>query len=92
VRPAGARNEAWDDRVYNIAAKEILNPNTPKLSERLQFRAEEAARARENEAAPIESGDNEGDAEDDLPSPATPQRPRPAFRKPGRRGGFVKNW
>jgi phage terminase large subunit GpA-like protein len=39
-----ARNEAWDARVYAIAAKEILNPNPEQRRERLLV---DAARAKE---------------------------------------------
>jgi phage terminase large subunit GpA-like protein len=76
-KKAGARNEAWDCRVYNIFAKELLRPNYEKLRARL------LAQVGQPGPAPLE--------QPELEKPEAPRPARP-LRLPRRRGGFVKNW
>lgn len=89
VRPPGARNEAWDCRNYNVAAKEILNPNPEALRERLLKQVGEV-KAREATPEPS-SRPNENDDGGES-GPASPPRAPSNFRSPRRRGGFIKNW
>jgi phage terminase large subunit GpA-like protein len=98
---AGARNEPWDCRVYNLAIVAILKPNFERLRERLLG---EAAAAKEERRAAREKGKGDGDdgdpsgtvregSEDPNPTPDTRHpAPPPSFRMPRRRGGFVKKW
>jgi len=88
----GARNEAWDDLVYNLAAKEILKPNLKHYRELLLERAEAAKTGQgppKPERGPGEGEDRGGD-EGPTSGPRAPAG-RP-FRMPRRRGGFVHNW
>jgi len=86
----GARNEAWDDLVYNLAAKEILKPNLKHyrdlLLERAGQKPEGEGPGPGDEGASGPPPGSEGPA-----SPARNPSGRP-FRLPRRRGGFVSNW
>jgi phage terminase large subunit GpA-like protein len=84
-KKAGARNEAWDCRVYNVFAKEFLKPNFAKMRERLlaQVAALEPGKTPPDDSEPDDSG---------TPPPAAPARPGGIRRLPRRRGGFVGNW
>jgi phage terminase large subunit GpA-like protein len=87
-KKAGARNEAWDCRVYNIFAKEFLRPNYEKLRARLLEQAAEAAH-QGGSPAPVATPP-------ETPAPGTParqwlrQRPGGFVRRPG--GRFIKKW
>jgi len=80
----GARNEAWDDLVYNLAAKEILKPNLKNYRELLLERVEQRS------GPPATAGGDDGQDQDDADRSGT--RRREAFRLPRRRTGFVRNW
>jgi len=84
----GARNEAWDCRNYAVAAKEILNPNTPKERQRVLDEAEQVkpkAEADQTDTAHVDSKNENGGVR---------QLSQRAMRQPSsrRRGGFAKNW
>ena len=84
----GARNEAWDCRNYAVAAKEILNPNTPKERQRVLDEAEQLkpkAEADQTDTAHVDSKNENGGLR---------QLSQRAMRQPSsrRRGGFAKNW
>jgi phage terminase large subunit GpA-like protein len=92
-KKAGARNEAWDCRVYNIFAKEFLRPNFVKLRERLL-----AAVATLKPGAPGDAGRVSRDPDVETGAPAGERgggqtnAQQPKVRMPRRRGGFVGNW
>ena len=86
----GARNEAWDCRVYNVIAKEIWNPNVPALRDRLLKLVERLKSERSAVAKPDPERDPTNDGETGGNRP--PLRSPANFRKPQRRGGFIKNW
>jgi phage terminase large subunit GpA-like protein len=94
-----ARNEALDVRVYNMAARAILNPEWRALQRRRRVSAEKLARAAKPE--PPESEADELSAVTPVevegvqePAPDEPEPERPARRRKGRRrgGGWVNNW
>ncbi len=72
-----SRNEALDLKVYNMAALAILNPNLPKLAERLTAHIQDAQQPK-TEAAPPP------------PSPLLPPRPSRPKRTPS--SNFVSRW
>jgi phage terminase large subunit GpA-like protein len=98
-KKAGARNEAWDCRVYNIFVKEFLRPNYEKLRARLLERVA-AAQDQEQPQAPTAATDQQTKREaTDQGVGNTPERLPRAWRLPrrrpgggGRGGGFVGNW
>jgi phage terminase large subunit GpA-like protein len=92
---AGARNEAWDNCVYNLAAKEILRANLKHLYARLLQRVEVMKSAPASHGSPAEAAprDEAGYQDDRRGDPRPPPAgSRNSFRFPRRRGGFTKNW
>jgi phage terminase large subunit GpA-like protein len=85
-KKAGARNEAFDCRVYALAAREILNPN---LKQMRKHQLEMIARLQTVDGAD-DAQSQDGDSQDKRrkPHPASPRN----FRIPRRRGGFVHNF
>jgi len=84
----GARNEAWDDLVYNLAAKEILKPNLKHYRDLL---LERVARAKDKPEPGDEGEDKEPKGGGGPTGPAPTPR-APTYRAPRRRGGFVHRW
>jgi phage terminase large subunit GpA-like protein len=96
-KKAGARNEAWDCRVYAIFAKEFLRPNYAKLRERLLNAVADLAK----QPPPGRTGGTSGASSAPAEESTAPESGRvtgqanakKAFRLPRRRGGgFVGNW
>ena len=86
VCPPGKRNEAWDCRVYNIAAKEIAKPNPASMKQRLLAQVEAAKNGKPKTESKTKPNDNSP------PQSGTRRRtpPRPGNRP--RSGGFARNW
>ncbi|GEB79786.1 terminase [Desulfovibrio desulfuricans] len=78
----GARNEAWDCRVYATAACIMLNPQMDKLLARL--RREPSSSAPAANPAPVQA------QPEATTRPAQPQRQ--TINRPRRSGGFVGGW
>jgi phage terminase large subunit GpA-like protein len=82
----GARNEAWDNLVYNLAAKEISKVNLKQYQRLLN---ERVARLPDEKAAPVPPqtpGDDGGGEQPAAPPTPVRQSPSGSFRIP-RRGG-----
>lgn len=91
-KKAGARNEAWDCRVYNIFAKEFLRPNFAKLRERLLA----AVADRKAGGSGSEGGGSAPPDDTGSKPPAAPAErgtgQEQGYRRPWRPGGFIGNW
>lgn len=104
-KPDKARNEAFDCRVYALAALKIMNPSFKRLAMRLHGAAENdnatpkpqekpAMKFRKREDKPAPAPEKTAENPQEAPQQANennpPLRKRPKLRS--RRGGWANNW